>query len=95
MIAKLITYGPTRQQALISMSKALSKYRVVGFPTNLKFLKNVFNNPVFIHGDYDTSFIEKNIDDLIPLTKTVDPFDIASAVAAKLATSYKSLKIPK
>ena len=44
MIAKLITYAPTRTLAGLAMSKALAKYRVVGLPTNLKFLKNVFNN---------------------------------------------------
>lgn len=57
MIAKLITYAPTRSLAIMAMNKALSKYRVVGLPTNLKFLKNVFNNEIFNKGDYDTSFI--------------------------------------
>lgn len=57
MIAKLITWSPTRSLAILAMSRALAKYRVVGLPTNLKFLKNVFNNEVFNKGDYDTSFI--------------------------------------
>ena len=94
MIAKLITYAPTRHQAISSMNKALSQYRVVGLPTNLKFLKNVFTNPVFIQGDYDTSFIEKNIEDLVPRTREVDVFDVVSAIAVKAASSHKSLKIP-
>jgi acetyl/propionyl-CoA carboxylase alpha subunit len=57
MIAKLITYSPTRSLSSLAMSKALAKYRVVGLPTNLKFLKNVFDNQIFEKGDYDTSFI--------------------------------------
>jgi acetyl/propionyl-CoA carboxylase alpha subunit len=44
MIAKLITYAPTRSLSSLAMAKALAKYRVVGLPTNLKFLKNVFDN---------------------------------------------------
>jgi acetyl/propionyl-CoA carboxylase alpha subunit len=95
MIAKLITYAPTRSLSSIAMAKALSKYRVVGLPTNLKFLKNVFDNQIFDKGDYDTSFIEKNINDLIPLTKTVDPYDLVSALAIKTSISSSNLNIPK
>ena len=95
MIAKLITYSPTRDLAIRAMSKALGKYRVVGLPTNLKFLKNVFDNEIFRKGDYDTSFIEKNIDDLVPLTKKVDFFDIVSALAVKSAIGSSGLRIPK
>jgi acetyl/propionyl-CoA carboxylase alpha subunit len=61
----------------------------------LKFLKNVFNNQIFSKGDYDTSFIEKNLKDLIPLTKAVDSFDLVSALAIKTAISSVNLNIPK
>jgi acetyl/propionyl-CoA carboxylase alpha subunit len=57
MISKLITYGPTRADAIDKMKKALIDYRVVGLNNNLKFLKRVFNNPIFNQGDYDTGFI--------------------------------------
>lgn len=59
MIAKLITYGKDRTEAIELMKKALTEYRVVGLPTNLKFLKRVINEPVFNKGDYDTGYIEK------------------------------------
>lgn len=65
MISKLITYGPTRADAIDKMKKALIDYRVVGLNNNLKFLKRVFNNPVFNQGDYDTGFIEQNIATLL------------------------------
>ena len=69
MIAKLITYASTREQAIAEMQKALTQYRVVGLPTNLKFLKNVLKNEVFHKGDYDTGFIDKNIDHLLHRVK--------------------------
>lgn len=95
MIAKLITYGETRDQAIAEMKKALTQYRVVGLPTNLKFLKNVLNNDVFHKGDYDTGFIDKNTDALLNRVTEVAPYDLASAVAAKLATSFAQINLPK
>ena len=95
MIAKLITFADTREKAIAEMSKALTEYRVVGLPTNLKFLKNVLNNEVFHKGDYDTGFIEKNTDKLLHRVKEVDTYDLASAVAVKLASSFKNIRLPK
>lgn len=95
MIAKLITYADTRDNAISEMRKALREYRVVGLPTNLKFLKNVFDDPVFHQGDYDTSYIAKNSDNLIKRVNKVAPFDLSSAVAAKLALDFSKVKLPK
>lgn len=41
MIAKLITYGKDRTEAIDLMKKALADYKVVGLNNNLKFLKRV------------------------------------------------------
>jgi acetyl/propionyl-CoA carboxylase alpha subunit len=57
MIAKLITYGKDRTEAIELMQKALRDYKLVGFNNNLRFLKRVFDNAVFQQGDYDTGFI--------------------------------------
>ena len=65
MIAKLVTYAPTRAEAINEMKKALRGYKVVGLNNNLKFLKRVFEDPVFQVGDYDTGFIEQRIDTLL------------------------------
>lgn len=47
------------------MKKALADYRVVGLPNNLKFLKRVISDPIFAKGDYDTSYIPENINNLL------------------------------
>lgn len=77
------------------MQKALKQYRVVGLPTNLKFLKNVLSNEVFHKGDYDTGFIDKNTIKLLHRVHEVSTYDLASAVAAKLATDFSKLRLPK
>ena len=65
MIAKLVTYAPTRAEAINEMKKALRGYKIVGLNNNMKFLKRVFEDPVFAHGDYDTGFIQQRIDTLL------------------------------
>jgi len=43
----------------------LDDYKVVGLPTNIKFLKRVLVNDVFKTGLFDTSFIEQNQGELL------------------------------
>ncbi len=94
MISKLITYGPTRADAIDKMKKALIDYRVVGLNNNLKFLKRVFNNPIFNQGDYDTGFIEQNIATLLNKDEEIDHFDLVSAVVARNVAKGGSLGLP-
>jgi len=65
MISKLIVAAPDRNQAIRALYSALDEYKVVGFPTNIKFLKRVLLNKDFREWDFDTSFIAKNEAELI------------------------------
>lgn len=59
MIAKVITYGPTREDALNRMSRALREYLIRGIKTNISFAQAVIQDPVFRAGNATTSFIEE------------------------------------
>ena len=59
MIAKIITYGSTRNEAISKMKRALEEVVIEGVETNRDFLLEIINNLNFIRGKYDTSFIEK------------------------------------
>ena len=67
MIAKLVTFSPSndRRLSIDKIYKTLEKYKILGLQTNIEFLKNVFKNKAFISGDYDTNFIDTNLDELI------------------------------
>lgn len=58
MISKLITWGPTRSDALRTLSAALQDYHIVGVPNNIEFVHTVANHPKFAEGGVDTSFLE-------------------------------------
>ena len=59
MIAKLITHGKNRADAVMKMQRALEEFVIEGVETTIGFHKKVFSDPVFQSADYDTSFVEK------------------------------------
>ena len=59
MLAKLITYGKTREEAIQMMIKAIDDYIVEGVSTTLPFGKFVFQHEAFRSGDFDTHFVKK------------------------------------
>lgn len=96
MIAKLITYGKDRNEAIDLMKKALADYRLVGFNNNLKFLKRVIgDNVTFRGGDYDTGYIEQNIGTLLKKAEKVDAFDLIAAALIRNYHKSESVKLPR
>lgn len=59
MLAKLITYGKTREEAIQLMLKAIKQYEVEGVMTTLPFGKFVFEHEAFRSGNFDTHFVKK------------------------------------
>ena len=61
MIAKLIVHGTTRNEAIAKMKRSLEELVIDGVETNRDFLFDIIRKPNFIRGDFDTSFIEKEM----------------------------------
>ncbi|WP_096703812.1 acetyl-CoA carboxylase biotin carboxylase subunit [Magnetospirillum sp. 15-1] len=57
MIAKLITYGPTRDAAIAHMRQALDEYHIRGLSHNIPFLASLFSKERFVKGQLTTNFI--------------------------------------
>ena len=57
MIAKLVTYGATREEACEHMSDALDAYYIRGLAHNISFLNALVLHPRFRSGNYTTNFI--------------------------------------
>ncbi len=60
MIAKLITFGKNREEAIQRMIRAIKDYRISGIETTLSFGLFVMQHEAFINGKFDTKFIEKH-----------------------------------
>ena len=61
MIAKLITYGKDREEAIIKMRRSLGEFAIGGVNTNIDFQYEILEHQDFIDGNYDTSFLNKDI----------------------------------
>ncbi len=59
LIAKLLVWAPTRLEAIARMKRALRETVIRGIKTSIPFHLIVMDNPKFIAGDYDTTFIDK------------------------------------
>jgi len=59
MIAKLITYGANREEAIERMIRAIHEYDITGIQTTLSFGKFVMQHPAFTSGKFDTHFVGK------------------------------------
>ena len=58
LISKLVVWGPTRQDAIARMRRAVTEYKVLGIQTTLPFFQRVLRHPSFVAGDIDTSFVD-------------------------------------
>ncbi|CAM4312201.1 acetyl-CoA carboxylase [Bacillus manliponensis] len=58
MVAKLITYGSTRDEAIARMKRALQEFRIDGVKTTIPFHKKLLNHEKFLEGDFNTKFLE-------------------------------------
>ncbi|ACD71577.1 acetyl/propionyl/methylcrotonyl-CoA carboxylase subunit alpha [Brucella abortus] len=79
MIAKIITHGATRDEALNRLDAALNKTRIAGLVTNRQFLSALCNLEAFRTGDVDTGLIGR---ETAALFTDAQPSDIAFALAA-------------
>jgi len=60
MIAKLIVWAPTREEAIARMRRALAEFAIDGIKTTIPFHLRVLNHPVFERGDFDIKFLEEH-----------------------------------
>ncbi|MED1205176.1 acetyl-CoA carboxylase biotin carboxylase subunit [Heyndrickxia acidicola] len=59
MIAKVISYGATREEAIARMKRALSEFVVEGIHTTIPFHLRLLEHETFVKGDFNTKFLEK------------------------------------
>ncbi|UCE86015.1 MAG: acetyl-CoA carboxylase biotin carboxylase subunit [Deltaproteobacteria bacterium] len=62
MVAKLVTWGADRGEAIQRLKRALSEFVVKGIKTSIPFHQKVVRHPIFLAGRYDTGFIDAHMD---------------------------------
>jgi acetyl-CoA carboxylase biotin carboxylase subunit len=84
LLAKVITHGRDRAEAIARMRRALDEMRIAGIPTSLPFHRFALFHQDFISGRYDTSFVRARWEHRDPVDLSDGPA-AAAALAAVLA----------
>jgi len=91
MIAKLITYGKDRNEAIDKMIRAIDEYQITGIQTTLPFCKFVLRHEAFLSGQFDTRFISLYYTpEVLDTAPDADEEAIAAALAAHLILHKKA-----
>lgn len=85
MVAKVIAYGKTRQDAIRLLARAVDDCVLLGVNSNKQFLSNLLRHPIIVAGDTNTAFIQQHFQDDVSLHQQVLELETL-AVAAALFT---------
>jgi acetyl-CoA carboxylase biotin carboxylase subunit len=59
MISKLIVWGDSRTEAIARLTRVLAEYRVVGLKTTVPFFQWLMEQPEFVEGRFDTTYLDR------------------------------------
>jgi propionyl-CoA carboxylase alpha chain len=91
MIAKLITWGSTREESIERMIRAIDEYTIVGCQTTLPFCKFVMKHDAFRSGNFDTHFVKHYFTpDVLKETFSEEELNVAAFMANMLQSKAKN-----
>lgn len=89
MIAKLVTHGATRDEAIDTQQAALDRYHIEGIQDNIPFVATVFDQPRFRSGDITTAYIKDEFPEgFSGVEPTEEQSELLVAVAAYVHGVY-------
>lgn len=96
MLAKLITFGKTRNEAMELMLEAISNYHVEGVSTTLSFGRFVFEHDAFRSGNFDTNFVKNYYSKEKLMSIHEEEAKVAALIALKqYIKDSEKLRLPK
>lgn len=89
MIAKLVSYGKDRTEAIERMIRAIDEYQIIGIQTTLAFGKFVMQHEAFVSGNFDTHFVSKYfIPEQLLIQEDEDEAMIAALIGSNFMNSH-------
>jgi acetyl-CoA carboxylase biotin carboxylase subunit len=88
LLAKLVSFGETREAARLRARQALMQFPILGIRTNVPLLLRLLAHERFVAADLDTHFLQTEADALIGADET--PSEDARAVAALVSRAPSS-----
>jgi propionyl-CoA carboxylase alpha chain len=94
MLAKLVAWAPTRQEAARMLASALARTQLHGVVSNRDLLVRVLRHPSFRVGDMDTGFLDRHPEVFAPLLSSVDAVRISCLAAALAGAAARRATAP-
>lgn len=92
MIAKLVTYGKDRTEAIERMVRAIDEYTITGITTTLGFGRFVMQHPAFTSGRFDTHFVQKYFTPEVLQTENEQEAFVAALLMKQLLGEKNTVK---
>ena len=92
MISKLIVWGDTRLDAIARLRRVLAEYRVIGVKTTVPFFQWLLDQPEFIEGRFDTTYLDRVLSErrgrpfIEPSAQDEDDAAVAAAISSWFRT---------
>ena len=90
MIAKLVTHGKDREEAINRMKRAIQEYEIVGIKNTLSFGLFVMNHPAFVSGQFNTHFVAEHFKAEYLIQHDEAEMEIAALLANHIFTKHKT-----
>ncbi|UQU65231.1 ATP-grasp domain-containing protein [Couchioplanes caeruleus] len=94
MLAKLVAWAPTRQEAARMLASALTRTELHGVVSNRDLLVRVLRHGSFRAGDVDTGFLDRHPEVFAPLLSSVDAVRISCLAAALAGAAARRANAP-
>ena len=91
MIAKVVAYGATRDEARTRLAAALRDAALMGVRTNAAFLTRLLEDACFAKGEADTGYIERHLATICGKAWAPGALDIAIAAAILVTAPHDGL----
>ncbi|CAM1509036.1 Fc.00g027750.m01.CDS01 [Cosmosporella sp. VM-42] len=93
LLAKLISTGRNRQEAIKNLATGLKATRIEGVQTNLEYLRQIIASPLFESGEYTTKSLD-SFQFVVPSLEVVDPGALTTVQDFPGRTGYWNVGIP-
>ncbi len=92
ILAKVVAWAPGRREVVRKMIQALEEYVVLGFHTNIPFLRAVIAHPAFAAGDLSTDFLQQHFAGWRRPEPTPEVWAIGAVVSGSDSSSHAAHK---
>ena len=89
LLAKLVVRGRTWEETVSRAHRSLEEYVLRGIKTTIPFMMRIMEDPDFLAGRFDTSYLDTH-PDLFNYEEATDPEDLVVAIAAAIV-AYEGL----